>query len=109
MGFAGIACLLLVFLVLWVLGQYLHSNRIAATFDPDYCLRITKWTALVCIALLTSEVLLLTLVSPHGSCASWSAALEIAGPMAIYVCLPAAVVPLIQTFRWQRFVQRTSE
>jgi hypothetical protein len=41
-------------------------------YDPDYCLKIAKWTASVCVAVLAIEMLVLMIVDPSaGRCPGW--------------------------------------
>ena len=41
-------------------------------FDPNYCLKVAKWTASVCVAVLVVEVLALIVIGPNDSrCPGW--------------------------------------
>jgi hypothetical protein len=41
-------------------------------FDPDFCLKITRWSAAACIGWLLIEVILLVAATPEkGSCSDW--------------------------------------
>lgn len=42
-------------------------------FDPDYCLRVLKWSAAICVALFAVQVLILMMVDPSDShCPGWT-------------------------------------
>jgi hypothetical protein len=41
-------------------------------FDPDYCLKVARWSSAACIAWLFIELLLLAVLDPQsGSCSQW--------------------------------------
>ena len=41
-------------------------------YDPDYCLKVAKWAASVCVGILSVELLVLLLVFPeNGKCPGW--------------------------------------
>lgn len=42
-------------------------------YDPDYCLKIAKWAASVCVGILVVELLVLPFVAPsNGKCPGWT-------------------------------------
>jgi hypothetical protein len=42
-------------------------------YDPDYCLKVAKWTASICIGILVVELLVLLLVTPDSAkCPGWT-------------------------------------
>jgi hypothetical protein len=41
-------------------------------YDPDYCLKVAKWAASICVAFLIIELLVLFVVDPtNGRCPGW--------------------------------------
>jgi len=59
-------------------------------YDPEYCLKVAKWAAFVCVAILLVELFLLLLVSPSAKCPGWTMYAETG--QATYVWILAAVV-----------------
>jgi hypothetical protein len=42
-------------------------------YDPDYCLRVAKWEASVCVGILVIELVVLLFVAPsNGKCPGWT-------------------------------------
>lgn len=83
-------------------------------FDSNYCFKIAKISALVCIALVTIEALTLARVDPSGSrCPDWTIALSGGGAISLaaimVICIPAAIWPSIVAFRWRKFAQRVHD
>jgi hypothetical protein len=90
--------------------QPMHEIPKLPNFDPDYCLKVAKWSALFCVSWLIVEVLILTFVDPSGStCPGWrlpdgpSTSLwtvvgMFTGAIAIWAC--------VVVFRWDYFGQQ---
>jgi hypothetical protein len=41
-------------------------------YDPDYCLKMTKWAACVCLGIMVLELLTLLFVTPNNGCPGWT-------------------------------------
>jgi len=42
-------------------------------YDPDYCLKVAKWAASICVGILVIELLVLLFVAPNnGKCPGWT-------------------------------------
>jgi hypothetical protein len=41
-------------------------------YDPDYCLKIAKWAAYVCLGIMALELLALLFVAPNNGCPGWT-------------------------------------
>jgi len=42
-------------------------------YDPDYCLKVARWAAFVCVGILVVELLVLLFVTPtNGKCPGWT-------------------------------------
>jgi hypothetical protein len=59
-------------------------------YDPDYCLKVAKCAASVCISILFTEVVMLLLVAPSAKCPGWTMYAETG--QATYLWILAAVV-----------------
>jgi hypothetical protein len=80
-------------------------------FDPDFCLRAAKWTAVSCVGWLTIELLILTLIDPSNSqCPGWFIGTR-NGPISLWVlvgmftALPTIWICYV-VLRWERFSQQ---
>ena len=84
-------------------------------YDPDYCLKIARWTASVCVAVLVIEVLVLIIVDPSaGRCPGWiinatkQSGVSLWVLVGICTALPAIWICYI-VFRWDHFSQKAYE
>jgi hypothetical protein len=84
-------------------------------YDPDYCLKIAKWTASACVAVLAIEVLVLMIVDPSaGRCPGWMIGATRQSPMSLWVLIGiCTALPTIWicyvVFRWDHFSQKAYE
>jgi hypothetical protein len=84
-------------------------------YDPDYCLKIAKWTASACVAVLAIEVLVLMIVDPSaGRCPGWMIGATRQSPMSLWVligictALPTMWICYV-VFRWDHFSRKAYE
>ena len=59
-------------------------------YDPDYCQKVAKWAASVCIGMLFIELFMLLLVTPDEKCPGWTMYAETG--QATYLWILAAAV-----------------
>jgi len=81
-------------------------------YDPDYCLKIARWTASVGVAVLVIEVLVLIIVDPSaGRCPGWiihatkQSAMSLWVLIGICTALPTIWICYV-VFRWDHFSQK---
>jgi hypothetical protein len=81
-------------------------------YDPDFCLKVTKWGAVTCVGWLTIALLILTLTDPSNSrCPGWTIyttkgdATSMWVLVGIFTALPTIWICFI-VLRWDRFSQR---
>jgi hypothetical protein len=80
-------------------------------YDPDFCLKVTKWAVVSCVGWLTIELLILTLVDPSNSqCPGWFIGGK-NGPISLWVLVVMfTAIPTIWicyvVLRWERFSQQ---
>lgn len=78
-------------------------------FDPDYCLKVAKWTAAICLSWLLIELTILSFANPaDGHCPGWTihARNGSGSPVWLLVLMftaaPAFWICYI-VFRWEKF------
>jgi hypothetical protein len=50
----------------------MNENLRLPFFDPDYCLKVARWSSVVCVVWLLIELALLAVVDPEkGGCSNW--------------------------------------
>jgi hypothetical protein len=89
-----------------------ESQRLP-NFDPTFCLKVAKWGAAICLALLIIAVCILGLVDPTNSrCPGWIIYDKKAGQatslwlfVGMFTALPTIWICYI-VLRWNRFSQR---
>ena len=59
-------------------------------YDPDYCGKVAKWAAAICIAILFIELLMVLFIAPSDKCSGWTMYAETG--QATYLWLVAAVI-----------------
>src|ERR1700733_4166744 len=77
-------------------------------FDPDYCLKVARWSSAACIAWLFIELLLLAVLDPQsGSCSHWvifpgkPSETHVGWLVLLFTALPTAWICFVGV-RWQR-------
>lgn len=111
---SALGCMLIVVLLGTLANRFLKIGQTTngSKFDSDYCFKIAKLAASICVGLVIVETLILALVDPSGSlCPGWtftlrSGATVSPGPLTIFICIPAAIGLCVQVFRWQHLTQR---
>jgi hypothetical protein len=82
------------------------------SFDPDYCLKVSRWASVACIGWLFVELVLLALLEPDPRrCSKWiihrnePAEVHVGFLVLMFTALPAAWLCFV-TLRWRRFAEK---
>jgi hypothetical protein len=88
----------------------MDEHRYLPNYDPDFCLKVTKWGAVSCVAWLILTLLILGLVDPSG-CPGWiihsknGQASSLRAFFGIFTALPTIWICFI-VVRWKHFSQK---
>ncbi|MGX4806194.1 hypothetical protein [Bradyrhizobium guangdongense] len=88
----------------------MNDSQRLLDFDPDFCRRIAKWGAVVCLVWLALAICILALVHPSSRCPAWTIHDKKGGATSLWVVVgyftgfPTAWLCFI-VLRWKGFVR----
>jgi hypothetical protein len=81
-------------------------------FDPDYCLKVVRWSSGVCVGWLLVELILLALLDPPtGSCSNWTihrgepSEVHVGLLILAFTAVPTAWICFV-SIQWWRFSEK---
>lgn len=76
-------------------------------FDPDYCLKVARWSSVVCVGWLLIELILLAVLDLQGgTCSNWIIQTNIWLLILLFTVAPTAWLGF-NVVRWRHFSQKT--
>lgn len=81
-------------------------------YDPDYCLKVAKWTASICFGFLIVELLVLFVVDPSdGRCPGWTIYAKNGPVTPLWILVASLTAPLTiwicyVVFHWNYYSQK---